>query len=250
MATYSGRKRFQSESELEAIATKPTIIDDLLSDYYDIEVIGTGNHLISTDEVGSCYIHLTKGFLNSIIKSKKNRISHQVYPNILTYKFTIKFRPNKKYVQHLEGVYKLISYSVDLPMIPIEYFNSAYYYFNNNENELITVVKRPEFTDKLYSFLYESIKRNTTIFQSTKIYGRVVDEIGKALGKLNTDYLAVNLQQSRLDLSQLTNGKTRIDTVEWNISEIYKTFLNDLESGDLPDSLGWYVGVSEDEIVE
>lgn len=250
MATYSGRKRFQSESELETIAIKPTIIDDLLSDYYDIEVISTATHLVSTDEVGSCYIHLTKGFLNSILKSKKDRISHELYTHIVTYKFTIKFRPNKKYVQHLEGVYKLIPYSVDLPMIPAEYFNSVYYYFNNRENELVTVVKRPEFTEKLYSFLYENIKRNTTIFQSTKMYGRVVDEIGKVIGKLNTEYLAVNLQQSRLDLSQLTNGKTRIDVVEWNISEIYKTFLNDLESGELPDSLGWYVGLLEDEVIE
>jgi len=248
MPTYSSRKRYQSEAELESVATKPTIIDNLLSDYYDIEIFKNPTHLLHTDGMGSCYIHLTKGFLQSILKPKEDRVTYQEYANVLSYKFTVKFRPNKKYVQHLEGVYKLATYSVDLPVIPIDYFHSVYYYFNDNKNEFVTVVNQPKFDEKLKSFIYESVKNNTTIFQSPKMYGRVVDEIGKVLSTANIEYLLSNFQQSHI--SNYSQSKTRINEIEWKVDEVYKTFLNDLKSNDLPNSLRWYVGISEEEVIE
>lgn len=240
----------KSDRELDSISKKPTVIDDLLSDYYDIDISINPTYNSVQRENGGLMIYLKKGgFITSLLKPKSERIEHKMYDNTITYEFVVKFMPNRKYVQHLEGVYKLVPYNMSIPTLSTDYFHSVYLYFNDNHNEFLSVIQQPKFDEKLKSYLYEYVKNNTTIFQSDKMYKRVVDEIGKKIASSNTTYLFSDFENNGLKNHLDDQNKIRINPVEWKVKDIYNSFLNDLKSGELPISFKYYVGIEEDELV-
>ena len=133
MPTYRDRRqesqRREQERQLEARAVKPTVIDDSLSNYYDIEVIDSLKHNWN-DKISTFTISLDKDFFHSIFKSKKERISHNIHKGYVSYEFNIRLRPNRKYVQGATSIiYKLVPYSLSVPQIPEVYFKTDYLYY-------------------------------------------------------------------------------------------------------------------------
>ena len=244
---YSSKKYSRTQRELESISTKPNVIDDLLSDYYNIEIIETPIRKWQNNASGF-FIHLNKDFFTSIFTSKKDRIKYDLYKDYLTYKFTIRFRPEKKYIKHLEGVYKLVPYNMSLPELPSDNFECLYLYFNSKKNEFLSAITVPNFNDDMKKFLYDNINKNTTIFQSKKMYNRIVDEIGKKLNKISIERLVRDYQSQGIS-GGLDTSKTNVGRTEWDASEIYEDFLDDLESGLLPLTFKSYVGIEDDEII-
>ncbi len=244
MNSYNERSRREQERQLEARAVKPTVIDDDLSKYYDVEIIETPKAFRKEVVTGFC-VYLDKNFLTSIFKSKKDRIQTYCSNDFITYELNVRLYPSKKFIQHLptNTLYKLVPYSLSLPMIPEEYFKSSYLYYNDRKGEYLGVVQEPLFDDKLKSFLYDSIVKSTTIFKSEICYRHILLMIEKKLRELGTTKLTTDFYNK--DLGEIKSENLRIDTLSENTDFVYQDFMHDFQNDMIPLTFKSYVKIED-----
>jgi hypothetical protein len=232
----------EHEKELERSSIKPTIVDDILQKYYEVIIEHDKINEVK-QEITGLKICLNKKLINSIFKSKKDRISFEHYKNNTKYEFTIRLKPTSKYINENGTNYRLSTYNIFLPTIPEEFMKNKFLYYNCNQYEALIIDYYILVDENLNNFFYQEISKNTKIFKSKMLYDRIVIELNKRIDFLNNQKMITIMNPCKIGTS--INQEFKIDVTSIKVTQIFNDFLNDYIENKLPLSLKSYIGIDD-----